>query len=279
MRIRNRTAACVVMLTVLAVIGLTMSVTSGQVDTSGVKAAAVKAPDRPPVKPVIDPQAKKLLRQMGEYLSAAKSLSFHAEVTYDDVLPSGQKLQYSASMDMASRRSDGLQAEIRGDLGGKRVWYDGKSVTLHDGGQNVYSVTPGRPTLEATLDAVMRRHGMSVPLADFVRSDVYESLTGDVKFGVYVGLHNVGGQRCHHLAFVQKLIEWQIWIEDGKQLVPRKIVITYKTLPGSPQYAAVLSDWDLTTPIPDRMFTADLPDTAELIEFLEVKPLAPKANP
>ena len=36
---------------------------------------------------------------------------------------------------------------------------------------------------------------------------------------------------CRALAFVEKDIDWQIWIEDGPQLIPCKLVITYKTRP------------------------------------------------
>jgi hypothetical protein len=72
---------------------------------------------------------------------------------------------------------------------------------------------------------------------------------------------------------VEKFIDWQIWIEDGKQLVPRKIVITYKTMPGSPQFTAVLSEWDLKTRLPESIFTADIPADQGItkIEFLTVK--------
>ena len=81
----------------------------------------------------------------------------------------------------------------------------------------------------------------------------YEVLRRDVEFGFYVGLSDVAGTRCHHLAFVEQVIDWQIWIEDGTQLVPRKLVITYKTLPGAPQFEAVFSEWDLATRTPDAL--------------------------
>jgi len=47
--------------------------------------------------PVIGPRTDKLLRAMGDYLKTAKQFTFHTENTYDDLLPSGQKIQYSAS--------------------------------------------------------------------------------------------------------------------------------------------------------------------------------------
>jgi pyruvate/2-oxoglutarate dehydrogenase complex dihydrolipoamide acyltransferase (E2) component len=42
--------------------------------------------------PVVSPRADRLLREMGEYLASATHLSFRADVTFDQVLPSGQKI-------------------------------------------------------------------------------------------------------------------------------------------------------------------------------------------
>jgi hypothetical protein len=53
--------------------------------------------------PIIDPQVNKLLREMGEYLKDAQQFSFQAEITFDDVLPSGQKIQFGATEDVAVR--------------------------------------------------------------------------------------------------------------------------------------------------------------------------------
>ena len=40
---------------------------------------------------------------------------------------------------------------------------------------------------------------------------------------------------CHHLAFEQATIDWQLWIDAGKDPLPRKLVITYKTEDEVPQ--------------------------------------------
>ena len=82
--------------------------------------------------PVVADQADRLLRQMGEYVGSAEQFTFHADITFDHVLPSGQKLQYSASEDVALQRPGRLYVEWSGDLGDRQFWYDGKSVTLYN---------------------------------------------------------------------------------------------------------------------------------------------------
>jgi hypothetical protein len=153
-----------------------------------------------------------------------------------------------------------------------RFWYDGENMTLMDVGLGIYAKVPVPAVIDASMDHLMEKYGFSPPLVDFIYKDPYNTLIENVEYGFYVGLHNVEGIRCHHLAFVQKNIDWQIWIEDGKQMVPRKLTITYKNEPESPQYVAVLSEWDLDARLPEALFNANLTSTAnfEKIEFLDI---------
>jgi len=45
--------------------------------------------------------ADRLLKQMGAYIGSAELFTFHADIALDHVLPSGQKVQFSASEDVA----------------------------------------------------------------------------------------------------------------------------------------------------------------------------------
>jgi hypothetical protein len=229
-------------------------------------------PSKAEEKPVVGIRTDKILQAMGDYLKTAKQFSFHAEITFDDIMPSGQKIQYSASNDIAVRRPDGVYAESQSDLGNMRFWYDGKNMTLMDVSLNVYAKVPVPSKIDDALDHLMDKYGFSPPLVDFIYHNAYNTLIENVEFGFYVGLHNINGIRCHHLAFVQKDIDWQIWIEDGKQMVPKKLTITYKNVPESPQFTAVLSEWDLDARLPDLLFNADLISTKNLakIDFMDV---------
>jgi hypothetical protein len=257
-----------------ALVALAASAIAATVDPGGFVAAARAAEEqaRPtgetPAKPVVSPEADRILRDMGDYLKEAKQLSFHAEITHDDLLPTGQKIQLSASYDAAVRRPDRVYGEYWGDGGGRRFWYDGKTVTLYEAGLNLYASEPAGPTIDATLTHLIEVLGFTPPLSDLMTSDPAATLRRNVLFGFRVGETQVGGVRCQHLAFVERDIDWQIWIADGTQWVPRKLVITYKTLPGAPQFSAFFSDWDLATRAPDALFTPQLPAGAEKISFL-----------
>ena len=225
---------------------------------------------------VVDPRADRLLRAMGAYLKAAKEFRFHAEITFDDVQATGQKIQFGAANDISVRRPDRIYANYEGDTARKRFWYDGQTVTLYDGDHNVYATEKVPPSIDAALDYVSEQLGFNPPLSDFLYSDPGAVLRQDAISGSDLGETDVDGVSCQHLAFVEKDIDWQLWIETGKASVPRKFVITYKTYPGAPQFIAVFSAWDFTTPLPDSVFSADLPPDAEQITFL--KAMEPKTK-
>ena len=67
------------------------------------------------------------------------------------------------------------------------------------------------------------------------------------------------------------MIDWQIWIDAGTQMVPRKVVITYKKEPGQPQFTSVLSDWDFSVRLPDRLFVFEAPEGAVPMDLEEVQ--------
>ena len=55
-----------------------------------------------------------------------------------------------------------------------------------------------------------------------------------------------------------------------RQLVPRKVVLTFKTREGSPQFTAVLTEWDFNPRLSDLIFDFDPPPGSSKVEFKEV---------
>jgi hypothetical protein len=228
---------------------------------SAPSAAANAAP------PAVAEQADRLLRQMGAYIGSAEQFTFHADIVFDHVLPSGQKLQFSAAEDVALQRPNRLYVEWTGDLGDRQFWYDGTSITLYDPATPFYATEAAPPELDTMLDKLVPQVDFAPPLADFLYRDPYASVRGKVQYGLDLGLNDVDGRSCHTLAFVEKDIDWQIWIEDGPQPTPCKIVITYKTRPSQPQFTAVFANWDFAPRIAAPVFTPALPPGTSKVEF------------
>jgi hypothetical protein len=139
-------------------------------------------------------------------------------------------------------------------------------VTVLDKEHNVYATIEAPATIDATFDRLEDEYGVVLPLADLLYADPYAVLMAGVTYGRYLGLHQAAGVTCHHLAFSQDTIEWQIWIDAGEKPLPRKLVISYVDEPGEPQYSAVIRRWNLDSAVPDGLFTFEAPEGAQKVD-------------
>jgi hypothetical protein len=75
-------------------------------------------------------------------------------------------------------------------------------------------------------------------------------------------------------------VDFQVWVAQGGEPLPRRIVITYKDETGQPQFWADLSNWNLAPDVSDALFAFAPPNGAERIQFLaEVRSAAATATP
>jgi hypothetical protein len=216
----------------------------------------------------IEPQADKILKQMSEYLSSLEQFSFHSDSTIDKVFTNGQKLQFGNSGDIFVKRPDRLRVNKKGDFHNREFYYDGSTITLFGKDVNFYATKKAPETIGTTLDYITESLQIDIPLADIIDKNAYKILTEGVTKGTYEGLHFVHGVECHHLAFVRDDIDWQIWIENSKTPLPKKIIITEKWVTGSPQFTALTSNWNLSPQLQNSLFTFKAPKGATKIEFL-----------
>jgi hypothetical protein len=219
-----------------------------------------KAPD-------IEPKAGEILKQMCDYLKNLQQFSVQAEITEDVLLTSGQKIQYGRSVEASVRRPDRLRAESVGDTDDRQLIYDGKTITLLDKTKNFYTTIAAPGDIDAALEHAVQAFNLRAPLADLIYTKSYEYLTEGALSGFYVGQSKVQGVPCRHLAFREKDIDWQIWIEDGQTPVPRKFLITDKKSHGL-QFTAVFTKWNTSPQLEDSLFTFVAPPKAEKIDIL-----------
>ena len=160
-------------------------------------------------------------------------------------------------------------ADVVGETRNRTVWFDRGRLSVLDKEQNAYGTFEGPPTVDAMLDWVAEEYGIEVPLSDLLFSDVYSTLMEGVFRGEYLGFQKAAGSSCHHLAFEQETIDWQIWI-DAETRLPRKLAIAYKTERGEPRYEVVIYKWNLSPTFPEGLFDFEPPEGAEKIELARV---------
>jgi hypothetical protein len=226
---------------------------------------SVRAAD--PAPSSINPEANSLFRAACASLSGAKAFSFKAEVWEGSVV-AGHKVATTKTVATQVRRPDRVQMEIRSAKRSRGFWYDGKSLTLLDRVGNLYGSVTVPETIDKTLDAANDQYGINFPLEDLLVNDPYASASAAIKGGAYLGKATILGTPCQHIGFSTDKVDWQLWIQDGPNPLPRKLVITYKQEDTAPQFTAIFSDWKLKSGLPDKTFVFTPPKGAAKIEIL-----------
>jgi hypothetical protein len=217
------------------------------------------------------PVPEEILRSSLALLQGAQRISVRVSTTSDEVVTTGQKLQRSSDAVIKLRRPDGLRIETTADRYRRTIQYDGKTLVLFDPDNKFYGTFAAPNTVDATATEVRTKLGIDLPLSQLLADDAVTALGGQKRTGVYVGMHRINGTSCHHLAFSQDNVDWQIWIAADGSPLPRKVVIDFKNRPGRPQYTAQLSDWNLQAKLADSDFRFKAPAGSEKIEFLPVE--------
>jgi hypothetical protein len=94
----------------------------------------------------LDPNATEVLQFMSDYLAETEAFSVNADIDFEVVARSGQKLQYSSYATVLMDRPNGLYIERQGPVADAEIFFDGSQLTLF-----------GRGT-QCLWPAVCRRH-------------------------------------------------------------------------------------------------------------------------
>ncbi len=210
----------------------------------------------------IDPDADTILKSMSAYLGGIKAFSMNADIDFEIIAPNGQKLQLSSLAMVVMERPAKFHITRKGMLADAEFIFDGKTLTLYGRNLNVYARIQVPGTSDDAIRAYEFETGLPAPGADLLFADPYAVLSAGVENSVYVGTAYVNGVECHHLAFREAKVDWQLWVKAGDEPLPMKYVITSKWLTGAPQYEIRLRDWNTSPTIKNEQFTFSAPKGA-----------------
>jgi hypothetical protein len=209
----------------------------------------------------------KILKSMTDYLGGQKSLSASFDSDVEIITPELQKIQFTSSGQIKLNRPDKLRIRRTGGYADVELVYDGKAISLYGNNAKAYVQADMPGTVDQMIDAIQARSGVGMPGTDLLLSNAFDELMATVIESKHIGLGVIDGVECEHLAFRGSDTDWQIWIETGATPVPRKYVITSKTLAGAPQYSLRIRDWK-TDGFPDAdTFVFKPPGSATRIDL------------
>lgn len=230
----------------------------------------LSAQEQGSTQPTSDPRAMSILKKMSDFLAGAGRFSVTIRDGYDAVQQSGQKIEYGEVRKVTVSRPDRVRFEIERSDGEKGlVIFDGKEITVYTAKKNVYATVSKPGTLDQAIKYAIDDLKIRVPLGLMLVSTLPSELDKLVVSADYVETTTITDVPCDHLAARTAAgVDFQVWVAQGSEPLPRRIVITYKDEAGQPQFWADLSDWNLSPEISDALFTFTPPDGADRIQFL-----------
>jgi hypothetical protein len=216
----------------------------------------------------IDPEAQRLMKASTDFLASQKQFNADTRNTLEVVLNSGQKIEFNHAARVSVQRPDKLRAERTGDLVDQVFVYDGKSLTLHNPQDKAYAQVAAPDTLEGMLEFAQTKLDIVAPAGDLINDNAFDILMDGVTDGFVVGKAMIEGVRCDHLAFRAPHVDLQVWVQEGAQPLPRKLIITTRDLPNAPQFAVTITQWDLSPTFDAQTFTFTPPAGANKVDFL-----------
>ncbi len=218
--------------------------------------------------PAIDPAATAVLKRMSDYLGSLKQFSVDSQNVVEDLLDNGQRADEDIAASVTVSRPNKLRAERKGELINQSFYYDGKTLTLYQPGAKVYATAAAPLLLDHTLLFAQETLGIGVPGADLLYSDPYPLLMFGVKSAAVVGKAVINGVKCDQLAFSSDGVDFQVWVAEGAQPLPRKYVITDTGTPQRLSITTVLNNWNLAPNVPDSRFVFVPPQGAKEVPFV-----------
>ena len=228
------------------------------------------------------PEAKRqrgdeIVRGMSDHLAHART--FSVETT--DVRTrarGGKEITLHTTRQLTLRRPDRLAFNVTGDMD-LRGWYDGSKLTFVADKQKVWARVNGASTIDDTLDRLADHLAMPMPMADFLYSSPYESLIGTKSGGGYVGRETIDGVPCLHVAYTHPAVDWDLWVAEQGDPLPKKFRITSKTSTHPRTTEVIFDKWTFGAEVPDATFAAAVPPGYERVQVVVGKPQATGSAP
>jgi hypothetical protein len=224
--------------------------------------------------------AKAILKSMADYVGGQQTIELTFDSDIEVITPELEKIQFTNSGEALLRRPDKLRAHRVGGYADVALVYDGKVVSVLGKHINAYAQFEGPGSVDQLIEALRAGHGVALPGADLLLTNAYEALAAGVLEAKHIGRGVVDGVECEHLVFRNKDTDWQLWVQVGDRAIPRKMVITSKTVNSAPQYTLRVKTWKTDVEPAADAFAFAVPAGATAIQpdaLMELDELPPGA--
>lgn len=202
----------------------------------------------------VDSKALDLLRETGDALAKAKSISFRVKRAFEEPAANGQPLFYTILTDVALQRPDKLKVVTLADGPPSEFYYDGKEMAVFLPAANLVAIEAAPPKIEELLETAYTKAGIYFPFVDFIVDDPYTAITEKLTSAFIVGQSTVIGDTTTNIvAIANPNFQAQIWI-GARDKLPRLVWINPTNSKTKPRSMLEFSNWRLGAPASAKLF-------------------------
>jgi hypothetical protein len=201
----------------------------------------------------IQPAARELAQAVAGKLGGAQTIRLTAKHRLDPRLGVGAKIE-NGPLEITVQRPNRFYAIQPAGEQTRELAFDGKTLCLMHPRLKHHALEPLRAgSIEQFADRVDERFGFRPPIAELLARDAAAQLFLHVTTARVIGVESVGWTRCERLHFEQPGMTGDLWV-GVKDKLPRRYLLTFTGVKGSPTWDIRLSKWELDGPVDARLF-------------------------
>ncbi|WP_075090114.1 DUF2092 domain-containing protein [Verrucomicrobium spinosum] len=137
----------------------------------------------------------------------------------------------------------------------REIAFDGRTLCVMHPRPKHHALEPLKAgSISQFADRVDERFGFRPPVAELLASDFDTQIFLNVTSAKVSGEEWVGWTRCERLHYEQEGITGDLWI-GKKDRLPRRYLLTFTSVPGSPTWDVRLTKWELNGAVDERLFS------------------------
>ena len=221
--------------------------------------------------PSIPAKVSEVLTRMADFLNNTPKFTGTAVFANDVLQTDGHVLEVGGTFDLSIHAPLRAKIAIQDRTGSiSVVILDGETLSVGTDIDNQFYYDSIRQPGDITvsLDFLAEDLGVPRPLQGIISANVL-AMFSDVSSGNYVGEATIGGLLCDHLLLHTGTQDIQLWVTQGDQPAPVRMLKIYRESQGQLRESMQFSNWDFSPDLPADLFVLPLTENAERFHFFQ----------
>ncbi|MBT8115461.1 MAG: DUF2092 domain-containing protein [Arenicella sp.] len=220
-----------------------------------------------------DAKAIEVLQRMAAYKTTLDQVVIEGVAYTDARLGAGLMVSNSEEVEVSINRPGSMLINRFDGESNKGLYFHEGLLTVFSSAKMLFAQATVPNEIDAAMAFALEEFGVEAPLMDLLYQDASIHLISSDESILYLtDKSRVAGKDCHQIAIRGPETDIQLWVEEGDQPLPLKIMITSKWEGGSPRFVANLH-WKTDQEFSPGLFEFKAPEGAMKVNFV-TEPLA-----